>query len=335
MRQNNQIYRICSHKFSENCFGFCGVLACNGVGMKRLRDMGEDALIERLLNQLPKGADAGGNVIVGPGDDCAVVDVGHRYRYQLLKTDSLVEGVHYLPETPAAKVGWKAVARVVSDFAAMGGWPDQLLVTIAMPSDMEVRYLEKLYRGMQKCASKYGATICGGETSSVPKGSAAVISIAGTGWVKKRKYITRSGGKAGDSVLVTGKLGGSIRGKHLNFLPRLEEARWLAENFRIRSMMDLSDGLGRDLPRLAKASDCGYRIDEQSLPRNRNCSVAQALGDGEDYELLVTVSKRTAARLSKEWKTFFPQLPLTVVGELDVVGGTESNNLGGWQHFQP
>ena len=133
---------------------------------------------------------------------------------------------------------------------------------------------------------------------------------------------------------MTGKLGGSIRGKHLNFLPRLEEARWLVENFPIRSMMDLSDGLGSDLPRLAKASGCGYRIDEQSLPRNRGCDVTQALGDGEDYELLFTVSKRTVTRLSKEWKTFFPQLPLTVVGELDVVGVTEPKQLGGWQHFQ-
>jgi thiamine-monophosphate kinase len=302
--------------------------------MKRLRDMGEDVLIERLLNQLPKGAETSENVIVGPGDDCAVVDVGHRYRYQLLKTDSLVEGVHYLPSTAAAKVGWKAVARVISDFAAMGGWPDQLLVTIAMPSDMEVRYLEKLYRGMQKCASKYGAAICGGETSSVPKGSAAVISIAGTGWVKKRKYITRSGGKVGDSILVTGKLGGSIRGKHLDFLPRLEEAQWLTENFRIRSMMDLSDGLGQDLPRLAKASGCGYSLDEASLPRNPGCDVAQALGDGEDYELLLTVSDRSVTRLCADWGEKFPDLPISLIGRLVSEDSDSMQDQSGWQHFR-
>ena len=305
--------------------------------MKQLSDIGEDALIERLLRQLTgtgSSGDRARRIIVGPGDDCAVVDRGRRGEYQLLKTDAMVEGVHYLAETSAAKVGWKAVARTISDFAAMGGLPAELLVTIAMPASKSVAYVEKLYRGMQKCASAYGAIICGGETSSVPEGSAAVISVAGTGWVEKARCVTRSGGKAGDRIMVTGKLGGSIRGKHLSFTPRLDEARWLTEHFRIRSMMDLSDGLGRDLARLAAASGCGYRIDQQSLPRNRGCSIAQALGDGEDYELLLTASARTAGKLSEAWSKQFPGLALSVVGELtpDMSGaGLEGS---GWQHFK-
>ena len=302
--------------------------------MERLADMGEDALIERLLRQLKDPCSIGDQIIVGPGDDCAVVDLGQRGKYQLLKTDSMVEGVHYLPETPAAKVGWKAVARVISDFAAMGGMPGQLLVTIAMPADKSVVYMERLYQGMQRCASAHGAVICGGETSSVPDGSAAVISVAGTGWVERARCTTRSGGKAGDRILVSGKLGRSIRGKHLSFSPRLEEARWLTENFRIRAMMDLSDGLGRDLARLAMASGCGYRIEEQSLPRDRACDIAQALWDGEDYELLFTVSARTAAKLCDAWKDRFPALSLTVVGEL--IGGQSAAapESSGWQHFK-
>lgn len=336
MGQNCDIYRICSHKLTQNCFGFRSILACNGATMKHLSDIGEDALIQRLLGQLAHTGSADGHtghIIVGPGDDCAVVDTGRRGQFQLLKTDAMVEGVHFLPGTAAAKVGWKAVARTLSDFAAMGGLPGDLLVTVAMPASKPVSYMEKLYQGMQKCAGAYGAVICGGETTSVPEGSAAVISVAGTGWVEKARCITRSGGRVGDRILVTGKLGGSIRGKHLSFVPRLEEARWLTEHFRIRSMMDISDGLGRDLSRLAAASGCGFHIDQQSLPRNRACSTAQALGDGEDYELLLTVSATTAAKLCEAWRKHFPKLALTEIGQL--TGGQADTGLeeSGWQHF--
>jgi thiamine-monophosphate kinase len=299
--------------------------------MKQLSDIGEDALIRRLISGLDQGED----VLVGPGDDCAVVDVGLEDRYQLLKTDSLVEGVHYLAETPAVRVGWKAIARVLSDFAAMGGYPGQLLVTIAMPADKKLLYLEELYRGMEKCASRYEAVICGGETTSVPTGSAAVISVAGTGWVKKNQLVCRGGGAIGDRVLVTGQLGGSIKGKHLDFTPRLDEAKWLTANFHLQSMMDLSDGLGRDLPRLAQASGCGYIIYEDDLPRNIDCSVAQALGDGEDYELLLTVSASEVSILLVQWAERFPKLPLTVVGELTEKSAKNSSDsaTGGWEHF--
>lgn len=295
--------------------------------MKRLSDVGEDVLIEQLVSGLEQSE----GVLVGPGDDCAVVDVGVSGRYQLLKTDSLVEGVHYLAETPAVKVGWKAVARVISDFAAMGGYPGELLVAIAMPPDKEVSYVRDLYRGMQQCASRYGAGICGGETSAVPEGAAAVMTISGTGWVAKDQLVCRSSGQVGDAVLVTGKLGGSIQGKHLDFLPRLNEAAWLTEHFNIHAMMDLSDGLGRDLPRLAKASGCGYRIDESSLPCNVGCDVASALGDGEDFELLLTVSAQEVPDLLVAWAEKFPDLPLTVVGEL--IDGTAKAADSGWQHF--
>ncbi len=302
--------------------------------MKQLSEIGEDALIEQLIKDLDQGDD----VLVGPGDDCAVVDLGAVSGlgagadvYQLLKTDAIVEGVHYLPDTPAAEVGWKAVARVLSDFAAMGGCPGNLLVTIALAPDQEVCYVQELYRGLKKCADLYGAVICGGETSSVPHGSAAVISVAGTGWVKKNQLVRRSGGQVGDLVLVTGKLGGSIQGKHLSFTPRLEEAKWMTENFAIRSMMDLSDGLARDLPRLAKASGCNFVIDEASLPCNQGCDAAQAMNDGEDYELLLTVSPQVVSRLLESWSAQFSALPLTVVGEL--IEGQVRGAQGGWEHF--
>lgn len=297
--------------------------------MKHLKDIGEDALIARLIKGLGKGAD----LVVGPGDDCAVVDVGDELRYQLLKTDCIVEGVHYLPDAPAQKVGWKAIARVISDFAAMGGIPSQLLVTLVMPESQQVEYVEALYEGMQKCATEYGATISGGETSSLPTGSAAVISIAGTGWVNKDQLVRRDGGKPGDVVMVTGQLGGSIQGKHLTFTPRVKEARWLVENFSMTSMMDLSDGVAKDLPRLAKLSACGYQINEQAVPCSQGSDLAGALGDGEDYELLFTVRADVLEDLLQKWDIEFPELSLTAIGELTDAESAPLTLGRGWEHF--
>lgn len=289
--------------------------------MRRLRDMGEDPLIARLLKGFPTDG-----LMVGPGDDCAVVDPG-RGRLRLLKTDAIVAGVHFLPEARPTKVGWKAVARVLSDFAAMGGRPEHLLVTLALPPETPVKWVEGLYRGIGSCLRRHGGTLAGGETTAVPEGSAAVISVAGEGSVARRDLVTRSGGKAGDVLAVTGRLGGSIRGKHLGFTPRLAEGGWLG-SMGARAMMDLSDGLAKDLPRLAKASGCGFEIDSGKLPRTRGCTTVEALGDGEDYELLVAVPRRKWARIRSEWPEEFAML--TEIGRLTESGGELA---GGWEHF--
>lgn len=294
--------------------------------MKRLRDLGEDALIARIL----KGFPGGGSLRVGPGDDCAVVDPG-RGPLRLLKTDAIVEGIHFLPDTPAEKVGWKSVARVLSDFAAMGGKPEHLLVTVAVNTDRPVAWMDGLYRGIRKCLAKHGGLLAGGETSRLPQG--ALISVAGEGSVERKHLVLRSGGKPGDRVLVTGRLGGSITGKHLTFTPRLAEAAWLVEHLRPSAMMDLSDGLAKDLPRLAAASGCGFEIADQ-LPANAACSRAQALGDGEDYELLLTVPGKRWQAAASAWKQAFPKLPLTAVGQL-TAPGTGTKLSGGWDHFKP
>lgn len=294
--------------------------------MPRLSELGEEEVVRRLLAQLSPGSE----VLVGPGDDCAVVAQG-RGMVELLKTDCLVEGVHFLPDTPPAKVGWKAIARTFSDFAAMGGWPNHVLVTVALPSDRTVSWIERLYRGLNKCTARYGAAIVGGETSSVPPGNAAMISVAATGTARKRDLVCRGGGRSGDALYVTGRLGGSLGGRHLSFEPRLEEARWLVSNVRPHAMMDLSDGLARDLPRLAEASGCGFSLDQAALPRHRQCSVAQALGDGEDYELLFAVSARSGKELEEAWTAQFPKVKLTRIGNLTDEG--EENLSGGWEHF--
>lgn len=291
--------------------------------MKRLSDIGEDALIARLVGLLPVCEGAG-----GPGDDCAVADLGGE-RLTLLKADAMVGGIHFENGADGLAVGWKAVARVISDFAAMGGVAERFLVTIALSATTELRWIEAVYQGMGKCLERYGARLAGGETCRVPEGSAAVISVSASGSVERGKAVLRSGGKPGDSLWVTGRLGGSLGGKHLSFSPRVEEARWLADHFGVTAMMDISDGLAKDLPRLAKASGCGFRLDHGALPLTEGCTVGQALCDGEDFELLLAAP---AAAEAAGWDARFPGLGLTRIGRF--VPEDEGDELvGGWDHF--
>ncbi len=295
--------------------------------MQEVNELGEDALIGKLTENWTTGS----GVVVGVGDDCAVVESADPHTYTLLKTDAVIEGVHFLADENYQRVGWKALARVVSDFAAMGGWGDFYLVTLALPADFAVDKVSALYRGLEICAQKFGGQLVGGETSSVPARSAAVISIAGTGRVKRDQLVKRTGASAGDVIYVTGQLGGSIRGKHLDFEPRVEAASWLAENFLPSSMMDLSDGLAKDLPRLADYSSCGYQLDFENIPLSEGCELSQALNDGEDYELLLTQPAEVADELELAWDLAFPDLQLSRIG---ICTSEPSDQLaGGWGHF--
>jgi thiamine-monophosphate kinase len=296
--------------------------------VKTLREIGENALIERLIRLVPQDANPSAN----PGDDCAVIDLGSQIpTLLLLKTDALVEGVHYLAGTSPRAVGWKSVARVISDFAAMGGHPNHFLITLVLQPETHVKWVEDLYRGISDCLELFGGVVAGGETSSVPSGSSAVISIAATGSVQREHLVLRSTANPGDVLLCTGLLGGSIHGKHLNFTPRIKEAEWLIENFKPTAMMDLSDGLAKDLPRMAAASGCGFHVDKLSLPITPGCTQDQALGDGEDFELLFTIQESQVPDLLNSWP--FPDLPLTRIGQI-LEKGNESSLEGGWEHFK-
>jgi len=295
----------------------------------RLCDIGEDALIQRLVRLLPQDPDPAS----GPGDDCAVIDLGPSHpNLQLLKTDALVAHVHFLPDAPPRAIGWKAAARVVSDFAAMGGHPQHFLITLALPPQTPVAWVENLYRGIGDCLQRFGGHLAGGETSSVPPASAAVISIAATGTAPRHHLTLRSTAKPGHALLVTGSLGGSHLGKHLAFIPRLEETDWLVSHFKPTAMMDLSDGLGRDLPRLALASGCGFELERAVLPVTCGCTLEQALGDGEDFEILLAIESERVAGLQAAWAGRFPGLALTRVGRL-VEAGAGEHLQGGWEHF--
>ena len=274
----------------------------------KLAGAGEDAVVSALTRDLPTGA----NVRVGLGDDCAVIGRARDERWLLLKTDAVVEGVHFRADERMQRVGWKALCRAISDVAAMGGLPEHALVTVAAPSDYKLARLKALYAGLSRAAREFGASIVGGETSRSP--GPLFINVALTGSVERRRCVLRSRGRVGDALYVTGRLGGSLAAKHLDFTPRLREARWLTEHFHVHAMMDLSDGLAADLPRLAAASQCGFTLDHASVPRTRGCTVEQALGDGEDYELLFAIPPHDSAALEEQWQRSFPKLPLTRIG---------------------
>lgn len=294
-----------------------------------LAELDEDELVARLTAGLD---DCGEGVVVGVGDDCAVMESADPDIYELLKTDAVVAGVHFSAVDNSVAVGRKALWRAISDVAAMGGVPKAALITVALPKKFELKTVERWYRGLKETAALYEVALVGGETTSTLHGD-SVLSIAMTGWVEKSCCVLRSGARVGDLIAVTGKLGGSLAsGRHLDFSPRLRQARWLVadESRRPTAMMDLSDGLAKDLPRLAKASGVGYRIDLEALPRHGNVDIAAALGDGEDYELLMTFAPQQMPD-ADAWAAEFADLPLTVIGE--VTASVETPLDGGWDHF--
>ncbi len=302
--------------------------------MSTLKSIGEDAVVAALIRGLPTRAD----VRVPAGDDCAVLGGPREKWWRLLKTDAVVEGVHFLAEEKPARVGWKALCRAISDIAAMGGSPEHALITLAVRAEATMAWVRGLYAGLQRAAQRFGVAIVGGETSRSP--GPAFVSVALAGRVERARCTLRSGGKPEDILFVTGRLGGSIRGRHLDFVPRLAEARWLVEHFRVHAMMDLSDGLASDLPRLLRASGCAVELWQDAVPRNRGCTSAQALSDGEDYELLFSVAQRDTERLLRGWRKAFPRVPLTAIGRLlrgcppsnfDEVFATQT--LRGHDHF--
>jgi thiamine-monophosphate kinase len=294
-----------------------------------LRELGEDKLLARIFPQLGRNS----RVVAAAGDDCAVVKFRGAKDWLLLKTDCVVEEIHFIKETNARAVGWKAMMRALSDFAAMSGIPEFALITLAAAGKKKASWVRELYRGLNRAAARFDLAIVGGETSETAGPTVIVVSVAGV--VERQRCVLRSGGKANDDLFVTGKLGGSMRGRHLNFVPRIDEARWLTANFKLHAMIDLSDGLGTDLPRLAGASKLGFAIDQGALPVSRGCTVQQAISDGEDYELLFAVSPRDRKRLQTRWQKKFPELPLTRIGKLNQQSAISNRQFPfGYVHFR-
>ena len=325
--------------------------------------MNEFDLIARLTRALPSHD----SVKVGAGDDCAVLDLGLGDRELLFKTDAVVEGTHFTRATPPEKIGRKALARCLSDIAAMAGTPVCALVTLALPREFEVKFIEAIYAGMSELARQHGVAIAGGETTTNPE--RILISIALLGTVPKGKAVLRSGARAGDAIFISGTLGGSLAGKHLDFEPRLAEARWLAEHFTVHAMLDVSDGLAGDLRHLLNASGVGAELHARAIPISRAARslrreeadsgeleaktrpagggskppLLAALTDGEDFELLFTLASQRAVPLLDAWKKQFPDLKLSCIGKITTTPGLKLRDergvrdlaAKGYEHFAP
>ncbi len=293
-----------------------------------LARLGEDKLLLDLLSRSEVSSD----VILAAGHDCAVVR-SKAARYLVLKCDCVVEGVHFTRNARPAAVGWKAMMRPLSDFAAVSALPRYALVTLMVTRSTSCRWVDEVYAGLKRAGGRFGVGIVGGETSRTPGPPSLSVSVIG--FVERSRWTGRDGGKAGDDLFVTGHLGGSLGGRHLTFLPRIAESRWLTANFRVHAMMDLSDGLGADLPRLAKASGLGFEVDESSLPRHAGCTVQHAINDGEDYELLFAVAPQEGARLQRAWRKRFPKVKLTRIGRLTRKSKSKNpKSFRGYVHFK-
>jgi thiamine-monophosphate kinase len=297
--------------------------------------MNEFELISELTRSLPSNE----SVLVGAGDDCAVLKPVDPHQLVLFKTDAIVEGVHFDHDDPPEKIGRKALARCLSDVAAMGGAPTCALVTIGLPKQFDADQVKRIYAGLSDLARQYGVAVAGGETTASP--DRIFLSISLLGKVDREHCVLRSGAKPGDAIFVTGELGGSRGGKHLDFEPRLEEGQWLAGHFNIHAMIDLSDGLAGDLRHLMHAGSVGAELRAGSIPISREAKLQAAgessakppllaaLTDGEDFELLFTVASRDAVPLLDAWKARFPKLRLSCIGKVTATPGLKLRDENG------
>lgn len=262
-----------------------------------------------------------GRIVVDSGDDAAVLKVGRGNL--LFKTDSIIDGVHFESRTARPEdVGHKAIARCLSDIGAMGCYPTFAVVAMMIPRNARQSWIRRVITGLERTARRFGTAVVGGDVAS--HAGKLAINVALLGETRGLRPVRRSGARVGDAVLVTGPLGGSILGKHLRFTPRVREGVALNRRFDLHSMIDLSDGLATDLGHLCKESRVGAVLFEEKLPvtpqarrlarKDGRTAVEHALSDGEDYELLFTVSRTEAQRVEKAKLG-------TVIGEIAAIDG--------------
>jgi thiamine-monophosphate kinase len=284
------------------------------------RNHDENQLLGRIAQAFAGKRGRGDHALrLGIGDDAALYVPRSGYE-SILTCDWFLEGTHFLrKQHPADAIGWKCLARAVSDVAAMGGVPQCFLLSLALPSSYMGRWLDQFLGGLQRASRRFGCALAGGDTTRQER---ILINVSIVGEVRAGRAILRSGARPGDLIYVSGRLGEAELGlrllqagktktgnskawlrKHLYPEPRLRLGRWLAENRIATAMMDLSDGLSSDLPRLCAASGAGARIEETSLPivklparfaRGGVDPLKLALNGGDDYELLFTVPKGKA-----------------------------------------
>lgn len=271
-----------------------------------VRDRGEFGLISEFAKQFRKRSRS---VVLGIGDDAALLESPPRGELLVWTVDAVVEGVHFRrSEHPAWRIGWKALAVNVSDLAAMGARPETALFSIGIPPDTPLAFIRAVAQGVERCARRFSVTVVGGNVS---RARCLFISVSLQGRVARRKAVLRSGAKPGDALMVTGTLSFGQR-HHATFEPRLREAMWLAERFRPTSMIDISDGLLSDLRHVCEASACGAHVWLAALPAP-SAERRRALSRGEAYELLFSMPPGRVSALERAWRARF-MTPLARIG---------------------
>ncbi len=311
-------------------------------------DWGELKLLREIRHWL---GDASPPPPEGIGDDAAILK--NPVLPSVVTNDSLVYGKHFTGEAPPESVGAKLLNRCISDLAAMGAKPHYALLACLLPPDTSVEWLESVYRGLKNTARAFDIKIVGGDVTSTHRDLAFSMTL--TGYLEADRPLTRKSGRPGDTLWVSGDLGGSSAGKHLTFEPRLREGIWLANHGGVTSAIDISDGLGIDLFHLAPAVGV-IHLDTAKIPisptsheiarSSGQSPLWHAFNDGEDYELLFTVQAACGKdAFVRDWQREF-DTPVTCIGRLEepetgeedgirLIGpGHAEDLLGGYEHFR-
>ncbi len=244
-------------------------------------------------------------VKLGIGDDAAIL-AGSNEDW-VVTTDTLMDGVHFKSQEVAGeRIGRKAISVNLSDLAAMAAEPTAVFLSLCLPRGESQQLAASIYEGVCEVAEKFNVALAGGDTNCWD--GPLVVSVTAVGNTSGGVAWVRSGAKAGDAVVVTGPLGGSILGKHLDFEPRVELARRIREHIPVHAAMDISDGLSTDLLRMCDASHCGAVLDLSDIPvtpeaielakTTGKSAVQHALGDGEDFELLFAIAEADLPKLT-------------------------------------
>jgi len=303
--------------------------------------MSEDEITNWFANQRTLSVE---KFPIGIGDDMAQINLDSESVF--LTTDMLLDDVHFnLNNTTLEKVGYKAMAVSLSDCAAMATIPVAAVVSVALPASFGADELKQLHTGIVRAGDKFSCALIGGDITSWKKENPFAISVAMLSKKAKNEPVKRSGANIGDIICVTGSLGGAGFGKHLEFEPRIKEALKIAKMVTINSMIDISDGLSSDLNRICRQSKVGAIIEADLIPisndaKRKDDPLEAALNEGEDFELLFTLSQNDCEKLLKRWDESVQISRIGVIAETNKMqikvpsGQIKDLEVKGYEHLK-